>query len=70
MTRFSKLRELLTLARSLENEAKSMTGQGHWDRRSLADEYRAKAEWITGRIDDAEYNSRLCEAADVRANPV
>ncbi len=72
MTRFRKLRELLTLARRLEREAAKMSsrGQGYWDRRSLADECRAKAEWLAGRLTDEEYNTRLCDAADVRTFPV
>jgi hypothetical protein len=72
MKRFAKYRELVTLARRLEAEAAKMSGrgQGYWDRISEADEYRAKAEHMAGRIDADEYNSRLCEAGDVRANPI
>lgn len=71
MSRFSKLRELVTLARSLETEGRRMrNGQGRADRLIEADEYRAKAEWLAGRLTDDEYNARLVECLDARSFPV
>lgn len=74
MSRFGKLRELLTLARNLESEARRMrhgpNQQGRWDRLIEADEYRARAEWLAGRITHDEYNARLVECADARVYPV
>lgn len=71
MSNFSKLRELVTLARNLDAEADRMAskGQGYWDRRIEAEEHRAKAEWLTGRIDRDEYSARLVECADARQCP-
>lgn len=66
MTRFAKYRELVTLARNLESEGRRMSGQSRVDRFAEADEYRAKAEWMAGRLTDEEYNARLVECADAR----
>lgn len=72
MSRFSKLRELITLARNLEAEGRRMSvnSQGRADRMIAAEEYRAKAEWLAGRIDGDQYNARLIECADARAFPL
>lgn len=66
MSRFKKLRELVTLARNLESEALRMSGRSRTDRLIEAEEYRAKAEWLAGRIEADEYNARLVEALDAR----
>lgn len=72
MSKFTKLRELVKLARDLNAEADRMAskGRGYWDRRIEAEEYRAKAEWLAGRIDRDEYNARLIECQDARNFPV
>lgn len=72
MTRFSKYRELITLARRLEAEAASMNAnhQGRWDRLAEAEQYRARAAWMAGRIDREEMDSRISEAMDAGAYPV
>lgn len=66
--RFKKLRELLTLSRDLNAEADKMTtrGQGYWDRRIEAQEYRLKAEWMVGRLKDEEYYAELGECHDAK----
>lgn len=71
MSKFSKLRELVTLARDLDAEADRMAskGQGYWDRRIEAEEHRAMAEWLAGRIDRDEYMDRLVECLDARQCP-
>ena len=72
MNRFGKLRELVTLARSLEAEARTLApgGQGRIDRMAEAAGYRAKAEWLAGRIDGAAYAALRAEVADAAAYPV
>lgn len=72
MTRFGKYRELLTLAKRLEAEAETLSrnSRGRWDRLASASEYRARCEWMAGRIDGDELNARLIEAADVKAYPI
>ncbi|VTR94130.1 unnamed protein product [Gemmata massiliana] len=72
MSRFSKLRELVTRARSLEAEARRMASNSpeRVERLIAAEEHRAQAEWLADRIDDDEYNARLVECLDARAFPV
>ena len=72
MSRFAKLRELLTLAHGLESEARKMRAGsvGRVDRMCEADGYRAKAEYLAGRIDGDEYAARQREALDAKAYPV
>jgi hypothetical protein len=74
LTRFAKLRELVTLARTLEHApartANGPNAQGRTDRLVEAEQYRAKAEWLAGRIDGDEYNARLVECADAKAYPI
>jgi hypothetical protein len=61
MSRFSKLRELVTLARRLEDEARRMAkgSEGRTARFAEAEGYRVKAAWLAGRIDDEEYAEHL-----------
>lgn len=68
MSRFSKLRELLTLSRDLNREADRMSDRhpGKWDRRIEAREYRLKAEWMVGRLSDAEYWTERAECLDAK----
>lgn len=67
MTRFSKLRELVTLARTLNAEADRMgETQGKWDRRIEAAEHRLKAEWLVGRLTYEEYMLEMAECLDAR----
>jgi hypothetical protein len=68
MTRFTKLRELLTLSRDLNAEANRMTSRGdaYWARRIEAVEHRLKAEWLVGRLDDEQYYAELAECGDAR----
>jgi hypothetical protein len=71
MSRFAKLRELVTLARNLESEGRRLSpGESRTVRFVEADGYRAKAEWLAGRITRDEYMDRLVECADARAYPV
>lgn len=69
MTRFSKLRELVSLSKRLTEEARRMPAnhRGRIDRYAEAAEYYAKAEWLAGRLTDEEYAERLVEAADAKA---
>jgi hypothetical protein len=59
--RFTKLRELVTLARNLEREARKMRpgGEGRTARMAEAEGYRVKALWIAGRITDGQYEEYL-----------
>ena len=68
MSRFAKYRELLTLSRALHAEADAMPvdTQGKWDRRIAATEYRLKAEWMSGRLTNDEYQAELIECLDAR----
>lgn len=68
MSKFTKIRELVTLARNLEAEAAKMASrnQGYWDRVIAAQEYRLKAQWLTGRLSDDEYATELAECLDAR----
>jgi hypothetical protein len=61
MSRFSKLRELVTLARNLEREARRMRqgSEGRMDRMAEAEQYRVKALWLAGRISDEQYREYL-----------
>ncbi len=72
MSRFSKLRELVTRVRSLEAEARKLAPESpeRVERLIAAEEHRAQAEWLADRIDDDEYNARLVECLDARAFPV
>jgi hypothetical protein len=72
MTRFAKLRELVTLARNLTAEARRTPAnhRGRIDRYAEAAEHYAKAEWLAGRIDGDAYNARLIECADAKAYPI
>lgn len=69
MTRYSKLRELVTLARSLGAEAGRMApdSRGRLDRVREAEGYWVKAMWLAGRITDEEYGEYLTEQQDARA---
>lgn len=68
MTRFSKYRELLSLARDLNAEADRLgdSHPGKWDRRIEAAEHRLKAEHMAGRLTDAEFWTEMAECADAR----
>lgn len=72
MSKFSKIRELVTLARNLNAEAARMAskGQGYWDRRIEAEHHRTEAEFLAGRIDRDEYTARLIECMDARNHPI
>jgi hypothetical protein len=61
MSRFSKLRELVTLARNLEREGRKMAkgSEGRMDRMAEAEQHRVKALWLAGRISDEEYGEYL-----------
>ena len=71
MSRFSKLRELVTRANELEAEGRALRNpETRAARFCEADAYRAKAEYMAGRITCAEYADRLVEIQDAKSFPV
>lgn len=72
MTTYTKLRELVTLYRGLEAEARLMprAHAGRADRLIAAEEYRLQAFWLAGRIDSAGLAAGLAECLDARAYPI
>lgn len=59
--RFTKLREWVTRARRLEDEARKLAkgSEARTARFAEAEQYRVKALWIAGRITDEQYEEFL-----------
>jgi hypothetical protein len=72
MGKFSKLRELVTLAKNLEAEGRQMRpgSVGRIDRMAEAEGYRVKAQWLAGRISDEEYANHQRELLDAKQDSI
>ena len=66
MSKFEIYRDLLTRAKRLEADARRMTGRPRIERFLEAAELRAQADWLCGRIDDAEYAEQQSDQVDAR----